>query len=184
MMQITPRERWLSIGLAAGIAVWALYALAIKPAQERIRTLQRVIPEKQSQLRDLRAQTVRYIALRDELAQLRATLAAQEPDFQLPSFLETEIERHQLARHIVTMEPDLLQPRPDYCEQVVTIELHDVSLRQLIDFLSAVETAKSLVRVGSLHIRRNPRDEALLDSTIGIYSPRFNGPALATQTAP
>jgi hypothetical protein len=40
------------------------------------------------------------------------------------------------------------------------------------------------VRVGSLHIRKNPNNEALLDSTVGISSPKPSHPALATHTAP
>jgi hypothetical protein len=66
----------------------------------------------------------------------------------------------------------------------VTIELRDVSLKQLIDFLSAVQTSESTVRVGSLHIRKNPNNEALLDSTVGLSSPKLGHPVLATQTAP
>ena len=109
-------------------------------------------------------------------------MASQEPDFQLLPFLETLIEQHKLAGHVVTMGPDTLLPQTDYSEVVVTIELHEVSLKQLIDFLSAVETSTSVVRVGTLHIRKDPKNEALLDSTVGICSPKIGRPALATQT--
>jgi hypothetical protein len=57
-------------------------------------------------------------------------------------------------------------------------------LRQLIDFLVAVQTSESAVRVGSLRIRKNPSNEALLDSTVGLSSPRLSHPALATHTTP
>jgi len=183
MMQITPRERLLSVGLIVVVAAWALYALAVRPARDRIRTLQRIIPEKQAQLRELQAQSAQYTALWHDFTQRRESRASQGPDFQIMPFLETLVERHKLAQHIVTMERDTLQPQPDYSEIVVTIELHDVSLKQLVDFLSEVETSKSAVRVGSLHIRKDPNNEALLDSTVGIYSPRLSPPAVATRTA-
>jgi len=182
MLQITKRERLLAIGLVVALAAWALYAGAVKPACERVRTLQRLLPEKRAQLQDLQAQVAQYTTLRHDFAQRRADLASQEPDFQLSPFLEAKIERHKLARQVVTMVPDTLQVQPDYSEVVVTVELRSVSLQQLIDFLSDVETSKSTVRVGSLHIRKNPHNEALLDSTIGIYSPKLSRPALATQT--
>jgi type II secretory pathway component PulM len=183
MAQITSRERLLAAGLIAVVAVWALYSLAVRPACDRVRTLQRTIPEKQVQLRDLQALSARYTVLRNNFTQLRETLASQEPDFQLLPFLETKIERHQLARHVVTMQPDLLQPQPDYSEVVVTIELHDISLKQLVNFLSDVETSESVVRVGSLHVRKDPHNEARLDSTVGIHSPRLSRPALTAQAA-
>jgi len=103
---------------------------------------------------------------------------------QVNQFLETLVERHRLVRHVTKMEPDSLGPQPDYAEVVVTIELHDVSLRQLVDFLSDVETSESIVRVGTLHIRKDPNHEALLDSTVGIHSPKPGNPALASGAAP
>ena len=179
--QITQRERLLSVGLVVVLAAWAWYALAVRPARDRVRTLQRIIPEKQTHLRDLQAMSVRYTALRNNFTQLRETLASQEADFQLLPFLESQIERHQLARHVVTMQPDIVQPQPDYSEVVVTIELHDVSLKQLVSFLSDVETSEAIVRVGSLHLRQDPQNNARLDSTVGIHSPRLSRGALAAR---
>jgi type II secretory pathway component PulM len=183
MIQITPRERLLSVSLTVALGAWALYALALRPASDRIRTLQRVIPEQQAQLRELQTKSAQYTDLRQELAQARAKMAVQEPGFQIMPFLESMIDQHKLARHVVTMNPDTLQPQTDYSETVVTIELHEISLKQLIDFLTAVETANTIVRVGSLHIHKDPKNEALLDSTVGICSPKLSQPALATQTA-
>jgi type II secretory pathway component PulM len=182
-MQITPRERWLSLGLAAALAVWAWYALAIQPARDRLRTLQRLIPAQQAQLRELQAQSARYTALRHEFVQRRTKMASQAPDFQLPAFLESVIARRQLAPHVAAMERDTVQPQPDYAQVVVTIELHDLSLQQLVDFLRDVETPAAVVRVASLHLRKDPSNEALLDATLSIASPTLTPPTPATQTA-
>ena len=174
MMQITRRERLLSVGLAAAIAVWALYALAIKPARSRIRTLQRVIPEKRAQLLEMQARSQEYVALQERFRTLRAKMASQERDFQLLPYLEAMIERHKLAGNVVTMQGDILRPQGDHAEVVVTIELQDVSLRQLVDFLTAVEASEAVIQVGSLHIRKDATNEMLLDSTVGIYSPKLD----------
>ena len=77
------------------------------------------------------------------------------------------------------MNPDTVQPQPDYAETVVTIELHDISLKELIDFLRDVESSASLARVGTLHIRKDPQSETQLDSTVEICSPKLGQPALA-----
>jgi type II secretory pathway component PulM len=183
MIPVTRRERLLALGLAAVIAVWALYALALKPARERIRTLQRVIPEKQAQLRDLHAQSVEYLALQKAAQELQAKLAAQDVNFQLSRFLETMAQQHRLTSHVVTMQEDTMQSGPGYSETVVTMELHEISLKQLVDFLVAVESSPAVIQVGSLHIRKDPTNEALLDITIGIYSPRLGQQPPATQLA-
>ena len=182
MIQVTSRERLLSIGLVVVLAAWALYALAVKPARDRIRTLQRIVPEKQAQLRQLQTQSAQYTALRDELAQRQTKTASPGADFQLLSFLESLVERHKLVKNVVTMELDTRQLQPGSAE-AATIELRDVSLKQLIDFLSAVQISEPAVQVGSLYIRKNPNNERRLDSTVGISSPKLGPPALAAHTA-
>jgi hypothetical protein len=183
MMQITKRERLLALGLTVAVAVWALYALAIRPACDRIRVLERVVPERQAQLQDLQTKIAQYTALRDEFAQARAQMASREPDFDITRFLETMIDQHKLTRHVVTMSPDTVGPQADYSEIVVTIELHDISLKELVYFLTDVESSASLARIGTLHIRKDPKNETQLDSTVGIFSPKPGPSASATQTA-
>ncbi len=183
MIQVTSRERRLLIGLVVIGAAWALYALAVRPACDRIRTLQRIIPEKQAQLRQLQNQSAQYTALRRELAERQTQMTSPEPDFQLLPFLEALVERHKLTKHVVTMEPDSRSSQPGYAETVV-VELREISLKSLTDFLIAVQTSESAVRIGSLLIRLNPNNDALLDSTVGISSPKLSHPALAAHTDP
>ena len=172
MIQVTRRERLLAIGLTAALAVWAVYGLAVKPTRDRIGTLQRIIPEKRAQLRELQADSAEYMALQSQFSTLREKMASQKADFQLLPFLEGMIERCELAGNIVTMQQDIVRPQPNYSEVVVTIELQDVSLQQLVDFLAAVENSEAIIQVGSLHVRKDPTNERLLDSTVGIYSPQ------------
>ncbi len=184
MIQVTRRERLLALGLAAVLALWALHALALKPTRERIHTLQRVIPEKQVQLRELHAQCVEYLALQKAAQKLQAKLASQDTNFQLLPFLEATAAQHRLTSHVVTMQQEDIAPSgPGYCETVVTMDLHEISLKQLVDFLVAVESSPAVIQVGSLHIRKDPTNEALLDITIGIYSPRLTQPVPGTQVA-
>lgn len=184
MIQMNPRERLLSIGLLAALGFWAVWAFAIQPTRERIRTLERILPEKSAQVKDLQDKSIEYIAIEDRFKDLRARLASQDPSFQLLPFLETMIERHKLAGHVPTMRPDTVQPQPDYSESVVTIEMQDITLRQLLDFLTAVETSKAVVQVGSLHIRKDATNDALLDSTVGIYNPRLTSPSAQVAQVP
>jgi type II secretory pathway component PulM len=182
MIQFNARERLLSIGLLIALAGWAAWALAVKPAQDRIRTLKRIIPEKQTQLHAIQTKGIEYAVLENEFKGLRAKMASQDPSFQLLPFLETMIERHKLAGHVVKMRQDIVQPQPDYSETVVTIELQDIALRQLVTLLTAIESSEAVVQVGSLHIRKDTTNDALLDSTVEIYSPRLSTTP-ATQVA-
>lgn len=168
--------------IAVGL-VWGLYGFVIEPMQDRIRTLQRIIPEKQSELQDVQAASTRYIALRQEVENIQRHMAEQDSDFQLLPFLETLIERHQLTPHVVTMERGTRPSQPGYSETLVEIGLEDITLRPLVSFLEAVETSGVLVQVGNLDIRRNPENTARLDSRIQIHSPRLAPNAVAADMA-
>lgn len=183
MIQMNPREKKLAIGLAVGVGVWAVWTFAVKPMQERIQTLERILPEKQTQVQALQETGREYIALDNKFKDLRTRLSSQDPAFQLPTFLETMIDRHKLAGHATTTV-GAVQPQPDYSESVVTIEMQDVTLKQLLDFLAAVQTPKAVVQIGSLHIRKDPTNDALLDSTIAIHNPRLTGPSTQVAQAP
>jgi type II secretory pathway component PulM len=184
MIQFNPRERLLAVALLIAFGVWTAWAVAVKPTQDRIRTLQRIIPEKQAQLHALQTKGIEYAALDSQFKNLRARMASQDPSFQLLPFLETMIERHKLAGHVIKMRQDIVQPQPDYSETVVTIELQDIALRQLVTLLTTIESSDAVVQVGSLHIRKDATNDALLDSTVEIYSPRLSNPSTQVAQVP
>lgn len=168
--------------LAVG-ALWTLYGFVIEPMQDRIRTLQRVIPEKHSELRDVRMLSNKYLALRQNVDDVRARMAAQDSDFQLLPFLEALIEQHQLTPYVATMERDTLSSQPGHTETRVEIGMEGITLRQLVGFLEAVETSGVLAHVGSLYIRKAPEDRMQLNTTIQIHSPRLRANAVVANTA-
>jgi type II secretory pathway component PulM len=172
MIVLTKRERWLGLGLAAVVSVSCLYAVVIRPTCHRIQTLERIIPDKQNELHALEAKSVEYTTLCKGFEDFRAKAAAQDPNFELPTYLETLLDKHGLTKNIVTMAPDVLQLRPDYSETVVKIELDGVSLKQLVGFLKEIETSQVCTQIGSLHISRNLTDDSLLDSTVEIHGPQ------------
>jgi hypothetical protein len=183
MIQLTRRERRLAIGLTATGIVCAVYGLVIEPMRDRIHTLQRIIPEKQAELGEIRAKSQEYIRLRQEIEGARERMADQDADFQLLPFLESLIERHQLTPYVVTMERDAPLTHAGYSETVVDIGLEGIKLGQLVRFLDAVETSGVLVHIGSLYIRKNATNETLLSSTIQIRSPRLAQNTIAADFA-
>lgn len=169
MIALTKRERVLGIALAAGVGVCFLYAVVIRPTYHRIHTLERIIPEKQSELHALEARSVEYSALLKRFESFRTKAASQDPNFQLLPYLETLLDKHALTKNVVTMAPENLQLQGDYAETVVKIELDGIPLKQLIGFLKEIETSEVCTQIGTLHIRRNPTSDSLLDSTIEIH---------------
>jgi len=167
-MRLTHREYWLAAGLVAFAAALAFYVVGVGPALERIETLNRVIPEKRSELERLRIKTGEYIALHDSIEDLRTKIALQEKTFQLLPYAESLIQECGLTKNVVTMKQQASQLETNYHETVVEIEMENLTLRQLFDFLQKIQSSKVLARTKTLHIKRNLTNADLLDSVVEI----------------
>lgn len=178
MIQLTRRERRLGIGVIAVVALWSIYALGIGPMRDRIQRLDRILPEKQNELREIQAKRAEYQALSRDFEVVKERMAQQSPDFELMPFLESLTERHNLS--VVTMQQqDVPGTEPGHSETVVEIGFEGIALRQLIGFLRAIENSPVMTQVGSLHIRKRAQGELRLDATVQIYSPGPTSEAVA-----
>jgi type II secretory pathway component PulM len=167
-MRLTYREHVLIAGGVVLMAGWALFAFGIRPALERIETLNRVIPEKESELERLRIDAREYVALREEMEGLHAKIASQEKTFELLPFIESLVQECGLAQNVLAIEPVASQPEGDYQEIVVEIEMENVTLRQLCDFLWKVRSSKVVTSAKRIYIKKNFANPDRLDSQVEI----------------
>lgn len=179
MIRLTRRERLLAAALAAFAVAWSLFAFAIKPALERINTLNRVIAQKHDELVKLRAASKEYVFLRDNLEDLRTKITSQQKSFELLPFLESLVHQSMLEGNLVTMKQRVLPLEPDYSETIVEIELENLTLGRLVDFLYKVESSDVLARTKMLHIRKNRTNKDLLDSVVEIHNAKLSQSRLA-----
>jgi len=169
ILRLTPREKLLIIASAVVAAIWILFAFTVKPVIARMETLERTIPQKQIEIAKLRDRSAEYVLLRDSLANLQAKVASQDKEFQLLPFLESLIGQCGLAEKVLKMKPYVIPLGSSYRQTIVEINLDNVTLSQLVNFLCKVESSKALVKAQSLHIKKNPTNPDQLDSTFQIY---------------
>ena len=168
MIRLTRRETWLAVGLGTFVVVWATYAFGISPALERMETLNRVIPEKQSELEQIRARARKYVALRDGIEGLRDKIASQEPTFELLPFVESLVKESDLTKNLKIMKQQPLQLSTDYRETVVEVTMERLTLPQLLDFLMKLQSSDVMANIKTLQIKKNLKDPGLLDSDLEI----------------
>jgi type II secretory pathway component PulM len=167
-MQVTRRERWLAIALAAIVVGWTCFAFAVKPAIERTKTLNRVIPEKEKMLHVLRAKGKQYLALRTGLDHLKKEAASADEEFELPAFVEAVISQLQLSTNVTSIKPQVVPVDLNYCEVVAEAKLSGIALEQLVEFLLRIRSADYRLLVKSVYITKNTANPALLDAVIHI----------------
>jgi hypothetical protein len=171
MIRLTRREKILAVALAIFAGGWALFAIAVRPAIERTKTLRRVTSEKQDELEKLRTRSNEYISLQNNLDKIRTRIASQEKGFELLPFLESLVRKQGLAEKVATMKQQVLKVGSGHLETIVEIRLENLTLKQLVDFLRNVESSNVLVRTKSLYIKKNLTNTELLDSVVEIQNP-------------
>lgn len=158
-MALTRREKGLA---AAGLAALLLalgYHAAVRPTLGRLKTLRRVLPEKEQALSRLRAMSAECLALRDQIEHGRRKIAVQGKNFRILSFLEHAAKASGLP--VVQMKPATSAVGSQYVETRVEVRAERTSIERTMRFLGKVQSARALVSVRELHLKRSSGSAAL-----------------------
>jgi type II secretory pathway component PulM len=164
----------LAGGLAAFIAIVAFVGLGVAPAVARIHTLNRVLPEKQKMLQDLKTKSKEYLALRAGLDKLGNQTAIGGEEFELAAFLESMTNELGMAKKVAQMKRQMLQPDSKYSEAIVEVNLENIMLKQLVEFLLKAKSSGHFLQVKNLYIEKSITDPTLLDAVIQISTLTIN----------
>ena len=141
----------LYLAISSGLLLLIIWLGIGRPLQ-RAKSLSRVIPKKEKELREL-------IALRDEYSQYKLKMEAinqklktRQKNFAIFSLLEKLALKAQVKDHIEYMKPSSFTVTSDYKELSVKMALKGVSLRQLVNYLYEIEASNQLLNIKQLNV--------------------------------
>lgn len=169
MINLTKREKILGYIMVLLSILFSLYVFAVEPAVKRINTLNRVIPRKENELNQIRKKADEYKKLNTEAKELRAQIDSQKEEIELLPLLETTLKDCGLSKNIATMKQHILPLDEKYEKKMVEIHLEKLSLAQLVDFLSKTRSSNKLVKINTLHIKKNQRKSQMLNAAVEVY---------------
>ena len=178
MMTLTNREKTSIAAAAIAMAALAGWQIALKPALERIRTLERVCTQKTQSLHKLQAIAGDCAELTSEIARLRASLATEAAGRGLMGTVEMLVDESGLRGNVTSMKPAPSAPNPILTEHAVDVRLEGISLQQAVELLSRIERASDPLAVTAFDLRHSARHAPLLDANIRIAA-FSTGPAVA-----
>jgi hypothetical protein len=165
-MRLTYREKKLAFIAIAVSVILSLYVLAVKPAWQRIDTLNRIIPEKRDILEKLTATSNQYLTITNKLDKMRENIASQEPGFTLMPFLENLISQQQLETS--PMSQQVYPVGEKYTETVVTADFESISLPQMVSLLQQIKTAPAPLTIKNITIGPKTPGDNMLSSKLQI----------------
>jgi len=167
-MNFNNKERKLLLLTLSILCFWGLYAFMVQPARARIGTLNRVIPEKQVQLQELLNKSKQYNDLNNNLKNLHQITARQPDNFSLVTYLEKLVKNNHLEKALVTMDQQSDTFQENFLINIVTIELNNITMSQLIKMLTPISAAPAMLHIKTMNIEKSPDQPKLLIATIQI----------------
>ena len=154
--------------LAAGVVVagFLLYGLIRLPFtyQARMGSLDRLIFQKEADLKQLAELKAQYQKLNDQVSQIEAKISQNQQGFSLLSYLEEVATNVHIRSNIAYMRPQSLPLSGGYREVAVEVKVENAPLDQIIRLLTALEQSPHLLKVRRLHLKTRFADPNFLDA--------------------
>jgi type II secretory pathway component PulM len=168
-MKLARRERYL-LGAASGmILLFALFHFVIAPLFSGMERLKKGISAMEGSVREMKALAVQYRRV-TESARVREEMLKRRPGgFTLFSFLEKAAGESGIKDRIKYMRPSV-QGSGGLKESMVEMQLEDVNLKQLADYLQKIEYADGLIRIKRISVKEAKKEAGYLDALLQVVS--------------
>jgi type II secretory pathway component PulM len=163
-MKITGRERFFLIGGGCFLGALLVFLLAFYPAFKRIRELERFLPQKERDLRELRLLRKEFDSLKEMRTVLVQKIPAGERALAPLSKLDGLIERSGLRQNIRSIKPS---PSTGTGAEGMTVEvlMEKADLPQLTRFLYEVQSSPGGFRIARMTLKPRYTTPRYLDVT-------------------
>jgi general secretion pathway protein M len=171
MIRVNPREKKILIAGGCVLAALFVYLLVVSPYMDALETLDGKIESEEKRLQDVLTKQAEYLSLKENTGILEK-MVRSTPGFSLLSFLESLAQKNKMKQKIAYMKPLNTPGNERYRESSVEMKVERITLKQLVDFLYAVEQARQPIRIKRLNIGKK-KEETYLNVTLqaSIFEP-------------
>ncbi len=164
------RERLFVSAGVAFVVCFVVFLGIISPYLEARQALERSLARKEREVLDMAILQQEYLELKSRQSGVVEQLKLRNPQFSLFSYLEKQSTAVKVKDRVTYMKPSNTELDDGYLESVVEMKMEEVTLTQLVDFLTQVESAQDVVLIKRLAIQKNKRAGDLLDVVISIFT--------------
>ncbi len=168
--KLTKREKlYVSLGafLVIVFLVGQFVILPFVDARERVR---HSIKVNEKALEEIVALSSEYRTLSADSGDIGVTLARRPKGFTLFSFLEEQAGKAAIKANIKYMKPSISTEADPYKESSVEMNLENITLQQLVEYLYLVESPENLVRVKRISVKQSKNSPEYLTVLIHLMT--------------
>jgi general secretion pathway protein M len=168
--KLTKSQRYYLMAGAAFVVVFLVFQLVIFPLWDAREKMTHSIRVNEKAFKEMAVLGAEYGVLKQRAEAVQRVLAARAQDFTLFSYLEKKAGEIQLKSHLKSINPLKGMSTGVYEESIVEMRLDSITMKQLTDFLYAVESPKDLVRIGKISISKMKENPEYLTATMQVLT--------------
>jgi general secretion pathway protein M len=173
------KEFWNKLGLRqkktviAGAAVVALIIIvqfAFFPFLDGKKKMKRAIALNETALKEMYRLETEYSSIKQDVGAIQAALSRRRPDFSFFSFIEKKAGETGVRGNMKSLQPARPVPAGSFEEVSADIKLEKVTLKQVVDFVAATESAEQAIALKRISISRNSDNPEYLSAQIQLVT--------------
>lgn len=170
MMNLARREKYFISAAVLLIAIFFLFEFFLFPFFEARRRTQRGVTAKENGLKEIVRLSSIYSRYQRSSQGLKHILATRKKDFTLFSFLESKAGDAGIKTYIKYIKPSISEGSGRYKESMVEMKLQEITLNQLVNYLSRIESPENAVGLKRISIKKNKKKSGYLDAVLQILT--------------
>jgi type II secretory pathway component PulM len=166
-MNLSQREKRVLFALAAFLVVLLVY-LGVDSVLRGYDKLADQIESTRMEAEKLSRLREQYMEAHRELADIKAKLDQMEKGFSMLSFIEDLANKEKIREKIGSVKPKQVPLNDSYDENIVELNMDNVTLSALVDFIHKIENSGHLLKVKRLRIKTRYDNRDLLNVTLQV----------------
>ena len=166
-MNLSQREQRVLLGAGILFVLMLLY-LGVDSILDRYQKLEDKIVTKRGEVEKLSRLRTQYMEAHRQLEDIKAKLDQMERGFSVLSFIEDLANKENIREKIGSVKPKKIPLNDTYDENIVELNIDNVSLQELVDFIYQVENSGQLLKVKRLRIKTRYDNRDLLNVTLQV----------------
>jgi type II secretory pathway component PulM len=166
-------KRLLRIALGGGVIIICILILQfiLRPAFQRDKVLNRLLPDREKKLSEMRIMAAQYKTLKEEEDRISRLLKAKGNKPFL-SELEGFATLANVKDKISSIKPTTSSFSEKYQEESIEIEFKDINLEQLLRMLYQIEGSERPMTIKAIRIKSISQTQGLINATLKVTTIR------------
>jgi len=166
-MNITQRDQ--RVLMIAGVVILLIIIyLGVDSMLVRYNKLEQKIETKTEALKKISHLREQYMETHQQLMKVKTKLDQMQKGFSVLSFIEDLANKEDIRENIGSVKPKKIALNDDYDENMVEVQMDNVTLPKLITFIYKIEHSGHLLKVSRLRIKTRYDNRDMLYVTLQV----------------